>query len=486
MTSPTFQPATTQPDATRAKLRTAALSVVAACVLVLVKLFAGLATGSLGLLAEAAHSGTDLVAALLTLFALRVATRPADENHQYGHGKAEHLAALGESAFLALVSAFIGYQALHRLLGGGDHAVEAAWWALAILGVVIVIDASRAFVSFRAARRYDSPALASNGLHFASDLGGSTAVLIGLVFVGLGYPSADAIAALLVALLVVVAAVRLAVTSAQVLMDRAPVEARTAIQRALADLDDSVQVRRVRTRHAAGHHFVDLVVGIPPDTGITQAHATADDIERTVRRTLPNTDVLVHVEPLESASDLRERAAAAAWSVPEVREIHNVRVMLVGDAHELSLHVKLPLDQTLEQAHDTVSRLEQQIRDAVPEFSHVHTHIEPLGRAEPTINASGDEVARDRQLIDDVVVRHTGSKPSDVRFRDSERGRIALVTASLPGGQPLEAAHRRAGQIEADVRDERPELADVIVHTEPSEATAAGDGERPGPAPRIP
>ena len=482
MSATAAPPASTATD-TRAKLRTASLSVLAACVLVVVKLGAGLATGSLGLLAEAAHSGTDLVAALLTLFALRVATRPADDNHQYGHGKAEHLAALGESAFLALVSAFIGYQALHRLFGAGEHAVEAAWWAIAILGVVIVIDASRATVSFRAARRYHSPALASNGLHFASDLGGSTAVLIGLVFVGLGYPSADAIAALLVALLVVVAAVRMATTSAQVLMDRAPAEARTAIQTALADLDDSVQVRRVRTRHAAGSHFVDLVVGIPSDAGLTQAHATADDIERTVRRTLPNTDVLVHVEPLESASDLRERAAAAAWSIPEVREIHNVRVMHVGDGHELSLHVKLPLDQTLEQAHETVSRLEDTIRASVPEFAHVHTHIEPLGRTDWTTKASGDEVARDRALITEVVVRHTGSRPSDVRFRDSERGRIALVTASLPGEQPLEVAHRRAGLIEGDVRDARPELADVIVHTEPSQPTPDRDRSASAPPP---
>ncbi len=478
-------PAPVHVAATRAKLRTALLSVIAACVLVLVKLVAGLATGSLGLLAEAAHSGTDLVAALLTLFALRVAARPADEEHQYGHGKAEHLAALGESAFLALVSAFIGYQALHRLFGDGAHDVHAAWWAIAILGVVIAIDASRTIASFRAARRYDSPALASNGLHFASDLGGSTAVLVGLVFVGFGYQSADAIAALLVALLVVVAAVRMATTSAQVLMDRAPAEARAAIERAVTDLDDSVEVRRVRTRHAAGHHFVDLVVGIPADAGITQAHATADDIERTVRGALRNTDVLVHVEPVESASDLRERAAAAAWSVPEVREIHNVRVMHVGDGHELSLHVKLPLDQTLEAAHETVTRLEQRIRSSVPEFSHVHTHIEPLGPTDWTIKASGDEVERDRALITEVVVRHTGAEPSDVRFRDSERGRIALVTAALPGGQPLEVAHRRAGLIEADVRERRPDLADVIVHTEPSESSVGGGGTAAGATPSV-
>src|SRR3954452_17936359 len=155
------------PDATaaRARVRTALISVVAACFLVAVKLLAGLLTGSLGLLAEAAHSGTDLVAALLTLFALRVAVRPADREHQYGHGKAEHLAALGESAFLALVSAFIGYQALHRLVDpGAGHEVEAHWWAIALLVVVIGVDASRALISLRASRRYASAALAANAL----------------------------------------------------------------------------------------------------------------------------------------------------------------------------------------------------------------------------------------------------------------------------------------------------------------------------------
>src|SRR4051812_16143594 len=184
------------PDATaaRARVRTALISVVAACFLVAVKLLAGLLTGSLGLLAEAAHSGTDLVAALLTLFALRVAIRPADHEHQYGHGKAEHLAALGESAFLVLVSAFIGFQALDRLLSGGGHEVDAHWWAIAVLAVVIAVDASRTIVSLRASRRFSSAALAANALHFGSDLAGSVAVLAGLVLVNAGYPEADSIA----------------------------------------------------------------------------------------------------------------------------------------------------------------------------------------------------------------------------------------------------------------------------------------------------
>src|SRR3954447_16193792 len=217
----------------RGQQRAALVSVGAAAALIALKLVTGLVTGSLGLIAEAAHSGTDLVAALLTLFAIRVAIRPADREHHYGHGKAEHLAALAESSFLMLVSAFLAYQAIHRLVESGTHHVDAKWWAFVVIAIVIAVDASRAVISLRASRRYHSPALASNALHFASDLAGSVAVLIGLAFVAAGKPAGDAVAALIVAVIVMTAAARLAKVSADVLMDRASAEAEAAVTRAL-------------------------------------------------------------------------------------------------------------------------------------------------------------------------------------------------------------------------------------------------------------
>src|SRR5919202_1952435 len=189
-----------------ARQRTALLSVVAAAALVAIKLTAGVLTGSLGLAAEAAHSTSDLLAALLTLFAVRVAVRPADREHHYGHGKAEHLAALAESAVLMLVSAAIAGGSLRRLIEGGGSHVHVTGLALTVIGVVIVIDVTRTVASARAARRHESAALASNALHFASDLAGSIAVLVGLVLVRAGYARADAAAALFVAALVLVAA----------------------------------------------------------------------------------------------------------------------------------------------------------------------------------------------------------------------------------------------------------------------------------------
>jgi cation diffusion facilitator family transporter len=452
-----------------ARTRAASLSVVAAAFLIAIKLVTGLLTGSLGLLAEAAHSATDLVAALLTLFAVRVATRPADAEHHYGHGKAEHLAALGESAFLAVASLLIAAQSLNRLISGGGH-VEGTWWAIAVLVVVVAIDASRAIGSRRAARRLHSAALASNALHFASDLAGSIAVLIGLALVAAGEPRADAAAALFVAVLVILAAVRLARQSIDVLMDRASFEAEESVRAAVAGLD--IELRRVRVRYAGGRYFVDLVIAVPADTGVGQAHSAADDVETAVRDALGDADVIVHVEPRAAEGGLRERATAAALTGPDVREIHNVRVIHTDDGYELSLHAKLPGELDLEHAHAVISQLESRIQEAVPELRRIHTHIEPLSATDWAVRPAGLEVAEQRAVIDDVVRRYTGAAPERVSFRDAERGRIALVTIALPAEQPLGSAHQRAGDIEEAVRERCPQLVDIIVHTEPATDSA--------------
>jgi cation diffusion facilitator family transporter len=460
--------------------RTALISVGAAVLLVTVKLVTGLVTGSLAFVAEAVHSGTDLVAALLTLFAVRVAIRPPDRDHQYGHGKAEHLAALAESAFLILVSVAIAAESLRRLIDGDYHGVEATWWAFVVLGFVVTLDASRALASRRAANLFKSPAFASNALHFASDLAGSVAVLIGMIFVSVGTPAADAIAALFVAVLVIAAGMRLARQSIDVLMDRAALDADERIRAALAALEDPVELRRSRVRQAAGRYFADLVVAVPSDAGVTQAHATADDVERVVEQALPGADVVVHVEPSDPGGDLRERATAAASSVPEVREVHNVRVMHLPEGYELSLHVKLPSELSLTDAHGVVERLEGLIHSSVPELRRVHTHIEPLAATDWASRPTPDDTTTERAAIEETVRRVTGADPAAVSFRDGEGGRIALVTIKLPGDQPLPSAHRHAGAIEEAVRERCPTLGDVIVHTEPEEAAVRKHPARPG------
>ena len=445
-----------------AQRRTALMSVIAAAALIALKLGTGLATHSLGLLSEAAHSGTDLVAALLTFFALGVAGRPADLGHQYGHGKAEHLAALGEGAILVLASGVIVWRAIARLTGSGHASVHAQWYAFVVIGVVIAVDVARTVTSARVARQYASPALASNALHFASDLVGTVAVLVGLVLVRAGYTDADSVAALFVAVLVLVAAVRLMRANVDVLMDRAPLAAEAAARRAIVALRPAVDLRRLRMRQAAGRHFADVVIAVSPDAAVGQGHAAADAVERAVQGALPEADVVVHVEPLETEAAVRERAHAAALAVPRVREVHNVSVLSVDGGTEVSLHLKLPGDLSLEEAHAIAEEVERAIIDAVPEVASVQTHLEPLAEAGGAAEVEGDD-ATVRRIVREV----TGVEPRELRFLDTDEGLVAHMTLRLGSGQALADAHARASEIEERIRLRLPEIADVVVHTEP-------------------
>jgi cation diffusion facilitator family transporter len=439
--------------------RTALVSVLAAGGLALLKLVTGLISGSLGLLSEALHSGTDLVAALLTFFAVGVSGRPADQHHAYGHGKAENLAALAEAAFLALLSLVVAYAAIRRF--GDPPELELAWWVFAVIGVVIVVDATRMLLSFRAARRYGSAALQSNAIHFGSDLAGSTAVLVGLLFAREGHPEGDAVAALFVAVLVVLAAVRVMRGNVDVLMDSVPDEAEAAARAAITEVP-GVELRRLRMRQAGNRQFADVVIGVPGGAAVGQGHAAADAVEEAVQHALPRSDVVVHVEPGDE-QEVRDRAHTAALGVPGVREVHNVTVLQVGDELEISLHLKLPGGLPLDEAHEIAERVERSIREAVPEATRVQTHIEPLAEA----SAGAEIERRDRAAIERLVEDETGRPPRELRFLTSPDGTVVHLTLPVDGSTPLAEAHAQASRVEERIRREQPEIDEVIVHTEP-------------------
>ena len=440
--------------------RTALVSICAAGVLVALKLGTGIASGSLGLVSEALHSGTDLVAALLTFFAIGVAGRPADRGHQYGHGKAEHLAALAEATVLALVSVAVAALAGARILGVFEHDIDTAWWVFVVVGIVLVIDLVRTVASLRTARRFGSEALRSNALHFGSDFVGTLAVLAGLLAASAGFPEGDSIAALFVAALVLVAATRLIRRNVDVLMDRAPAAAEEAARAAIAGMEPPVQLERLRLRQAAGRTFADAVISVPPGAAVGQGHAAADRVEDELERVLPGIDVVVHVEPRREEAELRERAHAAALSVPRVREIHNLSLVSLDGYNELSLHLKLPGGLSLEEAHEVAERVELTIMEAVPEIGAVQTHIEPLAEASAAVELAPGEVER-------IAREVAGAAPRAVRVLRTHEGVVAFLTLGLDPASTLADAHARASEVEERLRADHPEIADVIVHTEP-------------------
>src|SRR4029079_6426475 len=335
------------------------------------------------------------------------------------------------------------------------------------IGIVLVVDASRAYVSFRAARRYQSPALSMNVLHFGGDLTGSLAVFVGLLAARAGYPEGDAIAALFVSVLVLTASTRLIQGNVDVLMDRTPATAREAARAAIEELEPGVQLRRLRMRRAAGRHFADVVIGVPHGSGVEQGHAAADAVERAVKSAVPGADVIVHVEP-EEAEAIRERAYAAALREPRVREVHNIVVLEVGGRTEVSLHLKLPGGYPLADAHEVASSVEHEILDALPEVDAVQTHLEPL--TEPTAASAVPESERPAEAESrrEIVVEATGAEPRELRLLNTEVGLVAFLTLAMDPSRPLAEAHALASNVEERIRRAHPGFADVALHTQPS------------------
>lgn len=286
------------------KRRAALSSVVAAVFLTTFKLVVGLLSGSLGILAEAAHSGLDLVAAAITFFAVRASGKPADREHLYGHGKVENLSALIETGLLVATCVWIIAEALHRLTG--KHAVvDASIWSFLVMAVSIVVDVSRSRMLYRVARTYRSQALEADAMHFRTDIWSSAVVILGLAGVrlsqwraGLAFLNgADAVAALVVALIVLWVCSRLGSRTVEALLDRAPVGKAEAIKAKVEAVQNVGDCHAVRIRGSGPRYFVDLHVLMDGKLSLTEAHDLTERIERAVQEIVPDADVTVHPEP---------------------------------------------------------------------------------------------------------------------------------------------------------------------------------------------
>ena len=283
-------------------------SVGAAFLLTGMKVVVGLWSGSLGILAEAAHSGLDLVAAVVTFLAVRAAGKPPDEDHPYGHGKVENLSALAETFLLLATCGWIIYESIRRLTSGQAH-VEASFWAFAVMAISIAVDVSRSRMLARVAAKHGSQALEADALHFSTDVWSSAVVIIGLIGVKLAewYPSlgflqrADAVAALFVAGIVVFVSGRLGWRTVEALLDASPAGVAAKIKAQVEKVEKVLDCHAVRVRHSGPHHFVDLHITLDGEQPLHAAHALTEEVERVVSEILPGADVTVHPEPSPEA-----------------------------------------------------------------------------------------------------------------------------------------------------------------------------------------
>lgn len=427
------------------------------------KLGVGLATGSLALVSAGIESSGDVLAAAMTFFAVQLGGQPADPEHPYGHARAENLGALAEAGILLAGGTIVAVEAVVRLVSH-HGAPDTRWFVFAVVAAVLCVDAGRTLASFRAARRWDSPAMRSNAFHFASDMAGSVVVLAGLLLVRAGVAQGDAIAALVIAALILAAAGRLIEENANVLMDRTPADARDVALRALEQLEPDIELGRLRLRESGGRYFADAVVTVPPGRVVVEGHRAANVVERTIQGVLPGSDVIVHVEPRRDRLDLRERVLEIALEEPQVKEVHDITVYEQDGRASVSLHLKFPAELDLESALAVSERIERGIRSR-PGVDDVQTHLEPLEQPIVARALDADGSARDRREIERLVVEQTGSEPKRTRLLSTDAGRVVFVTLDLEARSSLVDAHELAGALEEELRRRLAHIADVVVHT---------------------
>jgi cation diffusion facilitator family transporter len=445
--------------------RTTLVSIAAAGLLVILKLGVGSIAGSLGLISAGVESSGDVVAAILTFFAVRLGRQPADPEHPYGHRRAENLGALGEAVILLAGGTVVAIGAIKHLVGS-NGTPDTHLYVFLVIAVALAVDLARTVVSLRAARRYGSPALRANAFHFAGDMAGSVVVLVGLLLVRDGFAQGDAIAALIIATIVIATGARLITENANVLMDRTPAEAKEAAERAIARLEPDIELLRLRLRESAGRYFADAVVAVPPGQAVIEGHQTANLIEAAIEGALPGSDVVVHVEPRRSGLDLRDRVLAIALAEPLVTETHDITIFEQEGAVSVALHLKFPADLDLQAAHAVAERVERAIRDR-PGVADVQTHLEPLER--PLVARPADEHA-DRQAVREIerlVSEKTGIEPRSMRLLSTKSGRVVFLTVDVGFAASLVDAHQLASELEEQLRGLIPDIVDVVVHTEP-------------------
>ena len=465
-----------------AKKRTAALfSVSAAALITLLKLITGLLTGSLGMLSEAAHSSIDLIAALITLFSVRAADRPADEEHNYGHGKIESLSAFVETGIMLVSSVVIIYEAVHRILYRNALSLPISIWPFLVLLLSITVDFTRSRSLRKIANETRSEALAADAVHFSTDIWASIAVLVGLIATALGerfeQPAlelADPVAALVVSAIILSVSWRLARHTIDTLLDATPAQdgqtasaTRRKLIQELGGIEGVLSVDRLRTRRSGSGYFADLTLAIPRNVTFQRSEQITTAATEAVQRVLPSADVVVHSVPTatmaESVHD-RVRAVAARANLA----IHDLAIKHYDGALHLELHLELAEDLPLQKAHEIVTRLEANIRSEIPGIASILTHIE----SEPATIEVPAALERDRLL--EHTLRNVASRfPEVLDIHDIEVTRHHDRTqvnchCTLPDELSMGRVHQVMTALENAFKLEAPEVSRLLIHPEPA------------------
>src|SRR5579859_1841165 len=466
------------PGESREKKRAALLSVGSALLLVSLKAFLVIRTGSLGVLSEALHSGLDLIAAIITFLSLRVSDQPADERHPYGHGKFENFSAFVETGLLLLTALYIIYEAFDRLFFHTVH-IQPSVTAILVLLVALAIDITRARKLSHAAKKFVSEALEADALHFSTDVWSTIVVIAGIALVWVGEKwnlpwlvYADALAGLAVAGVILWVGSRLGKRTLDALLDAVPEGLQQEIVRAIERMDGVLEVERVRVRRAGNRYFVDATVSAARTASLEQVHTLSDAIEKRIGEIVPS-DVMVHVEPRAPQGEhLFEAIRAAAQRMGLA--IHDIHASQQDSRLFIELHLEVDENLTLREAHRQASELEDQILELRGGAAEVNIHIEPLGCRIPTPDAGPGEMNQLAKAIEDFL----NSLPSefdelvnchDVRVRQVEHHILVSCHCTMRSELPITQVHDVTAALEDRVKENFQQIYRVTIHPEPAD-----------------
>ena len=453
------------------KTRVAAISIVASASMAIIKLVVGIAIGSLALISEALHSSVDLVATIVTWFVVRVSDRPADDEHHYGHGKIESLSALGVIAMLYVLAGGILVQAYTHLVEGVAPPTLSALPFIVLL-VDIGVNFWRARALHQAARDTKSQALAADALHFASDVLGSVAVMIGLTLLAFGYRWGDAAAAIGVAVVISLLGLRLAKSTVETLLDRAPEGSAEKATIALAMVPGILEIERLRIRMVGATHFVDATVEVPRTYSIDRIETIKRAAQSAVRGALGDADLTFTAVPVARDNEsVRERIMVIARN--SGLAIHHVTVHDLGGKLTVGIDLEVDGEMALTAAHDIAQALEHQVRDEFGADVEVDTHVEPL---EPELPIGKDAAPSRVAEIAEALSRfaQAGGAIHDVhnvRVRDSEAGEVVNFHCRAVPAMSVIRVHDCVDEIERALRRAFPSVKRVISHAEPARET---------------
>jgi cation diffusion facilitator family transporter len=463
---------------TREKRHAALLSVGSALLLVSLKAFLVVRTGSLGVLSEALHSGLDLVAAIITFLSLRVADQPADERHPYGHGKFENFSAFVETGLLVLTALYVIYEAFDRMFFHSVH-IQPSIMVILVLLVALAIDITRARKLTQVAQKYSSEALEADALHFSTDVWSTIVVIagIGLVWAGEKWNLpwmiyADALAGLTVAAIILWVGSRLGKRTLDALLDAVPGGLQEEIAAAVRKMDGVLSVERVRLRRAGNRYFVDATVSVPRTASLEQVHSWSDAIEKRVGEIVPS-DVVVHAEPRAPQGEpffdsIRAAAQRLGLAIHDLSAQQNKGQLFV------ELHLEVDPHLSLKDAHAQATQLEEAIRELREEPTEVNIHIEPLGTAIVPTEESADDL-RDLGRAMEAFLHQLSSEyyellnAHNVRVRQVEHHILASCHCTMRSELPITQIHDVTAALEDRVKESFPQVYRVTIHPEPLE-----------------